>query len=93
MTDQVPERRGRKVVVLHTSYGCQTGCCGHVVRFADEADWLMSGRFEFEHADGPSEEQLKEYAEDLIRAKLGPEHVKDLDWEHSEVYDLDCPMY
>jgi hypothetical protein len=75
----------RTVVVLHELYGCDTGCCGHVVRFSDEDDGPR--RFDFSHADGQSDEDLKKYAEDLIRQELGEEHVKDLDFANSKIYD------
>lgn len=70
-----------KYVVLHRAYGCETGCCGHII----EVDDKQVGSFHFEHANG----DLREYAEDLVRKEFGEEHVKDLDWENSQVVAWD----
>ncbi|PZF83218.1 hypothetical protein [Jiangella anatolica] len=68
-----------KVVVYHAFYGCDTGCCGHVIQ--------MDGKeksFSFDHC---CEEDKLKWAQDLIREELGEEHVADLDWENSFVTD------
>ena len=67
-----------RIVIYHSSYGCETGCCGHVVA-RDDGTW-----FDFSHPNGGDP---LEYAKDLIRKEFGEEHVKDLDWENSEIYD------
>jgi hypothetical protein len=67
-----------KVVVFHSPYGCDTGCCGHVVQLGD------TEKFEFTHPYG---EDPRKFAEELVRDVLGDEHVKDLDWENSTIYD------
>jgi hypothetical protein len=69
-----------KVTVLHASYGCETGCCGHVI----EVDGEQVGRFQFSHPYG---EDKIEFAKKLITEVLGPEHVADLDWENCMVFD------
>ena len=63
-----------KLVVLHRYYGCDTGCCGHVV----ELDGEQVGEFEF---GGPeSVDKKREFAEELVRfAGCDP---NDLDWEN-----------
>lgn len=69
-----------KVIVYHTGYGCDTGCCGHAVQ-TDEGFY----KFSFDHPY--RSDNLREYAEGLIAEVMGPEHVKDLDWENSWVVD------
>lgn len=66
-----------KVIVYHSYYGCDTGCCGHTVELED-------GRKEFGF-DHPFGEDARKFAEELIREKFGDEHVSDLDWENCEV--------
>jgi hypothetical protein len=68
-----------RVVVFHASYGCDTGCCGHVV--AVDGD---EGQHYFDHA---YDETPREFAERLVREECGEAHVADLDWENSEIYD------
>lgn len=66
-----------KIIVYHTSYGCDTGCCGHIVENDDDND--MDRRFHFTHPYG--EDRLT-FAQDLVRDEYGDEHVADLDWEN-----------
>lgn len=66
-----------KVIVMHRMYGCETGCCGHVVLTEGQDEW--EGEFEFEH---PFREDPRDFAEALVRRTLGDEHVADLDWEN-----------
>jgi hypothetical protein len=65
-----------KVIVYHSYYGCDTGCCGHIVEMGDRTE------FDFGHPFG---DDARAFAEELIRAKFGEEHVKDLDWDNCEV--------
>jgi hypothetical protein len=65
-----------KVVVYHAWYGCDTGCCGHVVE--------LDGKEYFDHSH-PYSEDHREYAKQLVRDVWGEEHVADLDWENSLV--------
>lgn len=67
-----------KVLVYHRAV-CDTGCCGHAIIVDDEEK-----SFEYIHAHG---EDPRVFAEKLITEELGPEHVKDLDWENSFVVD------
>ena len=69
-----------KIRVYHRGYDCDTGCCGHVV----EVDGNEVGGFNFMHPYG---EDHKAFAEKMISDQLGPEHVKDLDWESCEISD------
>lgn len=68
-----------KVLVMHSSYGCETGCCGHVILVGDD-DKL----FTFDHPFG---QDPRQWAEELITEELGPGHVADLDWKNSVVFD------
>jgi len=63
------------IVVLHTGYGCETGCCGHVVEIDNER-----GEFEFEHpAEGESDE---DFARRIVIEKYGEDHCADIDFEN-----------
>jgi len=72
-----------KVIVYHTSYGCESGCCGHAVELQDDVDCAVSSRFTFDHPRGLTgdKEKLRQWVEDVIADELGKEHVKDLDWD------------
>jgi len=72
-----------KVIVYHSSYGCDTGCCGHVVELT-ETDERERSSFEFAHPYG--EDEL-EFAKSLVRSVYGEEHVADLDWDNCLVSD------
>lgn len=90
----------RKVIVYHRGYGCDTGCCGHSVLVLETAEELAAleryggkdvgyyvdapEKFDFSHAyrDDP-----REYAERLVRAAYGDDHVADLDWDNCYVTD------
>lgn len=66
------------IVVYHASYGCDTGCCGHVI------DDGLSELFVFEHPDGMD---YRQWVEQWLREGLGPEHVADLDWDNCLITD------
>ena len=68
-----------RVVVYHGYYGCETGCCGHVVELDGEEKWT------FDHP-GYNEDPLQ-FAKDLVAEKWGKEHVADLDWDACIVTD------
>lgn len=72
-----------KVRVYHDFYGCETGCCGHVVELeGHENRWL----FEFTHPHG---EEFRTFARELAEQKIGeefPECLDSIDWE-SLVFD------
>lgn len=72
-----------KIIVYHTSYGCETGCCGHAVEFEDGSKY----KFEFAHPNSSDPDEMKKFAEDMIRNQFGEEHVKDLDWENCGIID------
>lgn len=68
-----------KILVLHRYYGCDTGCCGHVV----EVDG-KEGKFQFDHPYG---DDFKTFIKEFVTEQLGKKHVKDIDWENCEVSD------
>ena len=67
-----------RITVFHSSYGCETGCCGHVIEVDDTDDG-----FEFEHPD--TKESARQWAEDWVTRKFGAEHVADLDWDNCAI--------
>lgn len=78
-----------RIVVFHTGYGCETGCCGHAIAFVPD-DWPEDGdrhphfmldqeQFFFRHPYG---EDPLAFARKLVAEECGPEHVADLDWAH-----------
>jgi hypothetical protein len=71
-----------KVIVYHTHYGCETGCCGHRIEL-QYPDETHHEAFEFEHWSG--EGDPVEFAKRLITDQFGEEHVKDLDWENCRI--------
>jgi hypothetical protein len=68
-----------KIVVYHASYGCDSGCCGHVVE-TDPDDG--TGRFDFVH---PYNSDHLEFARGMVREQFGDEHVADLDWDNCHI--------
>ena len=81
-------REGVRVIVYHASYGCDTGCCGHVVEMRDSDDkFVKRGQFEFMPPN--SDEDKLEWARRLVVKEFGAEHVDDLDWENCHVLDID----
>lgn len=70
-----------KILVMHEGYGCETGCCGHVINTGD-------GRRNF-HFSHPYDEDPLTWAKKLIASEVGEEHVADLDWANCRVLD-DC---
>ncbi len=80
-----------KVIVYHRPYGCDTGCCGHVVEIQYE-NGESEESFQFKHAGyqfgGKIEEPL-EFAKRLVTEEFGVEHVKDLDWDNCNISNGD----
>lgn len=72
------------VIVYHSSFGCETGCCGHRVTLTRD-DGTEDEKFEFAHP-GVGED-YRAYAEELVRDTFGEEHVADLDWDNCVIVD------
>lgn len=85
-----------RVVVYHAGYGCDTGCCGHVIELNGEEHG-----FEFIHPDpwqaappggswldlswegsedGDPPPALRAWVEKVVTEACGAEHVADIDW-------------
>ena len=71
----------RVVRVLHQRYGCDSGCCGHII----EVDGVTTGSFNFGHPNDDDDEAAVQFARKFVEDELGAEHVADLDWESCEV--------
>lgn len=75
-----------KVRVYHALYGCETGCCGHVIEIDNE----KVGKFQFSHPYGDDKKEFaKELAEEVIR-ESSPQCLDSIDWDsldYSEVSD------
>lgn len=79
-----------KIIVYHDEYGCDTGCCGHVVEVEDAPPGFRKPtNWTFDHPYGAKndEAKLREWAENLVREEFGEEHVADLDWDNCRVLD------
>lgn len=72
-----------RVLVLHQEYGCDTGCCGHVV----QVDGALVGYFDFGHPYDRSKDSIEEYVRELVTKHCGADHVKDIDWAGCIVLD------
>ena len=77
-----------RVIVFHSTYGCETGCCGHVI----EVEGENVKRFYFSHPDsrwpGPwpapyivTDKERIDFIRELVTEELGKEHVADIDWD------------
>ena len=72
-----------RVIVYHTYYGCDTGCCGHIVEMDGEpANHYRD--FQFTHPHGKS---VQDFVRRLVTEKYGAEHCADIDWSACEVLD------
>lgn len=69
-----------RVLVLHREYGCDSGCCGHVI----EIDGERYGAFQFVHPYG---RDTREFIRALVTEVAGPEHVADIDFENCIVME------
>jgi hypothetical protein len=77
-----------KVIVYHAGYGCDTGCCGHIVAMDENPDEYGGNeheKFEFDH---PYDESDLEFAKRLVRETFGEKHVADLDWDNCIIRDF-----
>lgn len=78
----------RKVIVYHSYYGCDTGCCGHRVEIINpdaERVYTGNGEFKFDHPDQGEDDVT--FAIRLVTEEFGADHVEDLDWENCVIYD------
>jgi hypothetical protein len=68
-----------KIRVLHRYYGCETGCCGHVLEIDGEE---VEGSFDFWH---PDEYGFSEDIQDFILARVPKECHDNIDWDSIEI--------
>jgi len=74
-----------KIIVYHSFYGCDSGCCGHAMDVEFDDGTVHEGRyFQFGHPYG---DDPRAFAEELVREEFGDEHVNDLDWENCWISD------
>jgi hypothetical protein len=70
----------RRVILVHRNYGCDSGCCGHVI--------LVNGvEGDFHIGRHPNGEDFRAFAEKLVASEFGEDHVQDIDWLHTIVVD------
>ena len=67
-----------RIIVYHRTYGCDTGCCGHVIERGDDH------KFNFTH---PYNETDREFVKRVVTEQWGEEHVADIDWDNVIVID------
>ena len=72
----------KKIIIYHSLFGCETGCCGHVVELEDGDN--SRSRFFFEH---PYDGDFRKFAEELVRKEFGEKRIKDLDWDNCVIVD------
>jgi hypothetical protein len=73
-----------KIIVYHSEYGCDTGCCGHTIEIQDDRGDEVESKFLFDH---PYERDYLQFAKDLVREAYGEDHVADLDWKNCVISD------
>ena len=75
-----------KIRVYHAYYGCDTGCCGHIVEILDN----NLSQFVFTH---PYDRDIshKEWARELVEQTIKynwPECLPNIDWDTLDVEDV-----
>ncbi len=78
----------KQVKVYHGGYGCETGCCGHII----EIDGAYKA-FHFGHLGDLGEQTPIEFAKQVVECELGKKHCEDLDWEHAEIEEIITDKY
>jgi hypothetical protein len=84
-----------RVKVYHSTYGCETGCCGHVIELIGEKPgYARQSKFEFDHPweQAETKEQwARDVAAEVINANW-PECLEDIDWSTLDIEDVreDC---
>lgn len=68
-----------KIRILHAYYGCDTGCCGHVIEIDGEE---VRSSFRWGHPGSKSD------VEDIILEHVPDVCLDTLDWDTVEVDDM-----
>jgi hypothetical protein len=76
----------RRLVVYHTGYGCDTGCCGHSVTYEDD-NGTEHEEFAFSHLPRGIDKRDPLYRQKIIQwvkkeFDFDCLNVEDLDWEN-----------
>lgn len=84
-------RRAIKVRVYHSYYGCESGCCGHIIELDNG-----KSQFEFTHPyDEHDLNNLKNWARELaegVIASRWPECLDSIDWDTLDVEGVDAEI-
>jgi hypothetical protein len=75
-----------RAIVYHRGYGCDTGCCGHVVELQDDNEEPLTSEFSFTHPN-LSREDWREFVREMVTDAFGTEHVADIAWDDCLVVD------
>lgn len=70
--------------VYHSGYGCDTGCCGHVVEVEDD-DGATREQFEFDHPYGADSAAYARALAEQVIAEKWPECAATIDWSTVEI--------
>lgn len=88
LLDAVQKNRdyGMKIRVLHAYYGCESGCCGHMLEVDDET---VGGSWTFFHAPDEAGPEREQWIRDYVLKHLPKECHDSIDWSTIEV-DSSC---
>lgn len=80
----------RRIVIYHANYGCETGCCGHIIEITGYGEGIDCDKFEFTHPYIPygkpkDDAAFRAWAEEWVRED-GCDPL-DLDWENCNIID------
>jgi len=82
-----------KVRVYHAGYGCDTGCCGHIIEL-DMGNNDERQHFDFDHPyfkEIPTDEDKKKYARELAENAIKenwPDCYDSIDWDSLDYEDV-----
>ena len=76
-----------KIRVLHAYYGCDTGCCGHILEIDDEEYYAS---FQFGHADKSEriDDEFKKWVCKWVRHYVPKACLDSIDWDSVEFDDM-----
>lgn len=75
------------VRVYHSYYGCETGCCGHIVEVDEKSSFHFTHPHDGELTEEKKREWARSFAEQVIREKW-PECIDSIDWDSLQ-YNVD----
>ena len=79
------------IYVVHAYYGCDTGCCGHVVYGLDkDGREAWTSDFHFDHPYSNREERIKEFILELAHDEFPNFDSLDIKVDYSECEARDC---